>query len=78
MLHFVEAAALLSETVERHSELPMPAIAYGATIMGILLLLMLITVSFSNLGNRHEAVEEHIDPHRQHPNNHDHSTTTQH
>ena len=29
-------------------------------------------LSYTNLGNRHEAVEEHADPHRQHPNKHTH------
>jgi hypothetical protein len=38
----------------------------------ILVTLLLITLSYSNLGRRHVAVEEHADPHRQHPNKHDH------
>ena len=38
----------------------------------ILMVLMFITLSYSNLGKRHAAVEEHADPHRQHPNKHDH------
>jgi len=34
--------------------------------------LMFVTLSYSNLGNRHSITEEHADPHRQHPNKHDH------
>ncbi|XAS69513.1 hypothetical protein V3C33_09820 [Micrococcaceae bacterium Sec5.7] len=45
---------------------------FGVVIFSILLVLMFITWSYSNLGNRHSAVEEHSDPHRQHPNKHDH------
>ena len=37
-----------------------------------LVVLLLITLSYSNLGRRHVVVEEHADPHRQHPNKHDH------
>ncbi|KIS27290.1 hypothetical protein TV39_12350 [Arthrobacter sp. SPG23] len=46
---------------------------FGVSIFAIMLVLMFVTLSYSNLGNRHEAVEEHSDPHRQHPNKHDHS-----
>lgn len=73
-----DAALLAGETVEHHVELPMPAVLYGAIIMGVLLVLMLVTVAFSNLGNRHEAVEEHSDPHKQHPNKHDHGDSSRH
>ena len=45
---------------------------FGVSIFAILLVLMFITWSYSNLGNRHTATEEHADPHRQHPNTHDH------
>ncbi|MBG6218107.1 apolipoprotein N-acyltransferase [Arthrobacter sp. CAN_A6] len=77
MLQYLDAAILAGEVVE-HTELPMPAVAYGAIVMGILLLLMLITASFANLGNRHSATEEHIDPHKQHVNNHDHGEAQRH
>ncbi len=70
--------AVASETAEHHTELPMPAIAYGAIMMGLLLLLMFATIAFTSLGHRHEAVEEHADPHRQHPNKHDHGETASH
>jgi hypothetical protein len=43
----------------------------GGVMFAILLALMFITLSYSNLGNRHTATEEHADPHRQHPNKHD-------
>ncbi|MBG6224796.1 TRAP-type C4-dicarboxylate transport system permease small subunit [Arthrobacter sp. CAN_A2] len=75
MLYSLGSMLLASET---HTELPMPAIAYGLIVMGILLTLMLVTVSFSNVRNRHEAVEEHIDPHKQHTNKHDHGEANRH
>lgn len=69
------AIAAAGETAEKHTELPFPPFVYGGVIMAALLLLMFITLSFSNVGRRHSAVEEHADPHRQHPNKHDHSGT---
>lgn len=39
-------------------------------MFSILLVLMFVAVSYTNLGNRHDAVEEHSDPHRQHPAKH--------
>ena len=49
-----------------------PPYVIGASMFAILVVMMLITLSYSNLGRRHEAAEEHADPHRQHPNKHDH------
>jgi hypothetical protein len=31
---------------------------------------MFATIAFRSVGNRHAAVEEHADPHRQHPAKH--------
>lgn len=76
LTQFLGAALLASEAVEVQRELPMPALVYAAVIMGGLLALMFVTLSFSNLGNRHEAVEEHADPHKQHPNKHDHGESS--
>ncbi|BCW59141.1 cytochrome c-type biogenesis protein CcmH/NrfG [Paenarthrobacter nicotinovorans] len=45
---------------------------FGIVMFAFLLVLMFVTLSYTNLGNRHEAVEEHADPHRQHPNKHTH------
>lgn len=45
---------------------------FGVAIFAILLVMMFVTLSYSNLGNRHSITEEHADPHRQHPNKHDH------
>ncbi|WP_405471938.1 hypothetical protein [Paenarthrobacter ilicis] len=45
---------------------------FGICMFVLLLILMFVTLSYTNLGNRHEAVEEHADPHRQHPNKHTH------
>ncbi|WP_026818314.1 hypothetical protein [Arthrobacter castelli] len=56
-----------AETAQHHTELPMPAWLYGVGIMGVFLLLMLTTVAFTNLGNRHEAHDEHLDPHKTFP-----------
>jgi hypothetical protein len=50
-----------------------PPYVIGACMFALLLIMLCITWSYSNLGKRHEAVEEHSDPHRQHPNKHDHS-----
>jgi hypothetical protein len=77
MLYSLSSALLATEALE-HAELPMPAIAYGLIVMAVLLTLMIVTVSFSNVRNRHEAVEEHIDPHKQHPNKHDHGEANRH
>ena len=49
-----------------------PPLVIGAVMFAVLLVMLFITLSYSNLGNRHEPVEEHADPHRQHPNKHDH------
>ncbi len=49
-----------------------PPLVIGATMFVLFLVLAGITWSYSNLGRRHEAAEEHADPHRQHPNKHDH------
>jgi hypothetical protein len=45
---------------------------FGVSMFAILLDMMFVTLSYTNLGNRHAAVDEHADPHRQHPNKHDH------
>ena len=78
LTQILNVAVVAGETAEHHAELPMPAIAYGALIMGALLLLMFATIAFTSLGHRHEAVPEHADPHRQHPNKHDHGEASQH
>ncbi len=62
---------------EHHVELPASPYVYGGVIMAALLLLMFITVSFTNVGNRHEAEAEHVDPQRQFPNKHDHGQAIQ-
>ncbi len=72
MLYSLGSVVLATEVMETHTELPMPALAYGLIVMGLLLLMMLVTISFANVRNRHEAIEEHIDPHKQHTNKHDH------
>ncbi|MHA7238943.1 hypothetical protein [Arthrobacter sp. TMS1-12-1] len=72
MLYSLGSMMLAAQATETHTELPMSPVTYGLIVMGILLTLMIITVSFSNVRNRHEAVEEHIDPHKQHTNKHDH------
>lgn len=45
---------------------------FGVSIFALLLVMMFVTLSYTNLGKRHEPVDEHSDPHRQHPNKHDH------
>ncbi|XAS62790.1 hypothetical protein VUN84_10655 [Micrococcaceae bacterium Sec5.8] len=50
-----------------------PPLVVGAVMFVILMVLLFVTLSYGNLGRRHTAVEEHADPHRQHPNKHDQS-----
>ncbi len=59
---------------EEHAPAPLWAEpwVFGVCMFAILLVLMFITLSYTNLGNRHLPTEEHADPHRQHPNKHDH------
>jgi hypothetical protein len=49
-----------------------PPFVIGGAMFLVLVVLLLITLSYSNLGRRHAVVDEHADPHRQHPNKHDH------
>lgn len=72
MLSQLAGAATIAAEHEAPAELFMPFWMFGVSIFAILLILMLITVSFTNLGNRHEAVEETVDPNKQHTNKHDH------
>ena len=44
---------------------------FGVSMFALFVVLMFVTLSYTNLGNRHSAVDEHADPHRQHPNKHD-------
>lgn len=54
---------------EAHVETVSPYLVGGA-IFTIFLLLMFATIAFRSVGQRHPAVEEHADPHRQHPAKH--------
>lgn len=69
---FLSAVVAAGEGHEELAPLIAPPFVIGGTIFAILLVLMFVTVSYTNLGNRHEPVEEHADPHRAHPNKHDH------
>ena len=42
MLYSLGSALLAAEGAEHHTELPMPALAYGLIVMGILLLLIAV------------------------------------
>ncbi|PNH84255.1 hypothetical protein [Arthrobacter sp. AFG20] len=66
-----QIAASVAEHEERAPLLAEPWV-FGISMFGILVVLMLVTLSYGNLGKRHSAVDEHADPHRQHPNKHDH------
>ncbi|MEE1622484.1 hypothetical protein ACQ3I4_14035 [Zafaria sp. Z1313] len=48
------------------------ALLVGGSIFAVFLVLLLITVSFTNVGRRHEAHAEVADTHRQHTNKHGH------
>jgi hypothetical protein len=66
-----QIAASVAEHEERAPLWAEPWV-FGISMFGILVVLMLVTLSYGNLGKRHSAVDEHADPHRQHPNKHDH------
>jgi hypothetical protein len=70
MLTQVFGAALVAS--EAHVELPVSPVVIGGGIFVVFLIMMFSTVAFTSVGHRHSAVEEHVDPHRQHPNKHDH------
>ncbi|ABY24960.1 conserved hypothetical protein [Renibacterium salmoninarum ATCC 33209] len=72
LTQLVGAAVIAASEHEEPAPLFMPFWMFGVVAILVLLLLMFITMSFTNLGNRHEAHEEEPDPHRQHTNNHDH------
>jgi hypothetical protein len=69
-----QLAGVALAAAEEHDLAPLiaPPFVVGGTVFAVLLLLMFVTVSFMNLGNRHEAVAESDDPHRQHTNKHLH------
>ena len=64
--------AAVTEPAHELAPLVAPPFVIGGAMLLLLLIMMFVTLSYSNLGNRHSAVEEHADPHRQHPNKHDH------
>ncbi|MGO4382948.1 hypothetical protein [Specibacter sp. RAF43] len=59
-----------AEVHEEAAPLIAPPFVIGAVMLGVLLLLMFVCVSFMNLGNRHAPIEVGDDPHRQHTNKH--------
>ncbi|MGG5171435.1 hypothetical protein ACQR35_04525 [Pseudarthrobacter sp. J1738] len=67
------ATTVLAAAEVAHEE-PAPLLAepwvFGICMFAVLLVMMFVTLSYTNLGNRHDVVEESEDPHRQHPNNH--------
>ena len=67
-------AGVVLAAAEEHELAPLIAPPYviGGIMLATLLLLMVVTVSFMNLGNRHTAVEAAEDPRRQHTNKHLH------
>ncbi|HEY8294544.1 MAG TPA: hypothetical protein VIG41_04345 [Micrococcaceae bacterium] len=71
LIQFAGVVAAASEAEDKAPTIAPPYVV-GGTIFVILLILLCITLSYSNLGRRHEPVEEHSDPHRQHTNKHDH------
>lgn len=48
-----------------------PPFVIGGTLFAFFLVLLFVTLSYTNLSRRHEPADEHADPHRQHPNKHD-------
>lgn len=49
-----------------------PSVPYliGGVVFAVFLIMMFATIAFRSVGQRHPAVEEHADPHRQHPAKH--------
>ncbi|MFT4468711.1 hypothetical protein ACMX2H_02270 [Arthrobacter sulfonylureivorans] len=72
----LDAALVASEAA--HVELPVPAWAIGVGFMTLFVLMMFATIAFTSVGQRHSAVEEQVDPHRQFPNKHDHGQAERH
>ncbi|MBD1541081.1 hypothetical protein G9E11_02190 [Arthrobacter sp. IA7] len=66
-----QIAASVAEHEERAPLWAEPWV-FGISMFAIFVVLMFVTLSYGNLGKRHTAVDEHADPHRQHPNKHDH------
>ena len=54
---------------EAHHDPALPFLI-GGGIFAAFLLLMFATLAFRSVRERHPAVEEHADPHRQHPAKH--------
>lgn len=69
-----QLSGVVLAAAEEHDLAPLiaPPFVIGGVMLAFLLLLMVVTVSFMNLGNRHTAVDEAADPHRQHTNKHLH------
>lgn len=72
------AGVVLAEAAAHEEAAPLiaPPFVIGGCMLAFLLLLMFVCVSFMNLGNRHDAVEVHEDPQRQHTNKHGHHDDT--
>jgi hypothetical protein len=70
LIQLSSAALMAAEVVEEHAEATSPLV-YGGVIFAVFMVLMFATMAFTSLGHRHEAVAEHVDPQRQHPNKHD-------
>ena len=45
---------------------------FGVVMFAFLLVMMFVTLSYTNLGHRHSATDEHADPHPPHPHKPDH------
>ncbi|MFC8302539.1 hypothetical protein ACFUCV_02510 [Specibacter sp. NPDC057265] len=69
-----QLSGVVLAAAEEHELAPLiaPPFVIGGIMLAALLLLMVVTVSFMNLGNRHSAVPQADDPHRQHTNKHAH------
>lgn len=70
-----QLSGVVLAAAEEHELAPLiaPPFVIGGTMLVALLLLMFVTVSFMNMGNRHEAVDASDDPHRQHTSKHMHT-----
>ncbi|GAA4380342.1 hypothetical protein [Paeniglutamicibacter cryotolerans] len=72
MLNTLMSAATATSETTGGLETGTWALIIGGGVFLLFMLMLLVTVSFSNVGLRHTAEEEVSDSHRQHTNKHGH------
>ena len=72
MLNTLMSAANATEETTGGLETGTWALIIGGGVFLLFMLMLLVTVSFSNVGLRHTVEDEASDSHRQHTNKHGH------